>query len=224
MGGLSGRPFLCAGAPAVKHLYVVTHTQATHHVDGLVGGWYDSELTELGQRQADRVGQRLRALIPDEADIELFSSDLRRAHQTAEAISRWFEAPIRSDPDLREKSYGSAEGKPQAWLAERFAYPAREGDRMGHRDGLPGAESKREFATRIYRVVDRIAARSAEHQVVVTHGFALTFVVAAWIRLPLEAAGYIAVKTTSGGITHLCEDDQFYNRAIMQVNDTGHLP
>ena len=31
----------------MKHLYVVTHPQATHHTEGVVGGWYDSELTEL---------------------------------------------------------------------------------------------------------------------------------------------------------------------------------
>ena len=36
----------------MKEIYVVTHTQATHHVDRLVGGWFDSELTEKGRTDA----------------------------------------------------------------------------------------------------------------------------------------------------------------------------
>jgi probable phosphoglycerate mutase len=94
---------------------------------------------------------------------------------------------------------------------------------MDHRAGIPGAETKREFVTRIYRAVDRILASSCPYQVVVTHGFALTFVVAAWIKMPLEATGYVAVRATSGGITRLVEDDLFHNRIIESINETSHL-
>ena len=38
-----------------KDIYLVAHGEARHHVEGLVGGWYDSDLTELGQRQAQAV-------------------------------------------------------------------------------------------------------------------------------------------------------------------------
>ena len=34
---------------------IVSHTEATHHVDGLVGGWFDSELTMRGREHARRV-------------------------------------------------------------------------------------------------------------------------------------------------------------------------
>ncbi|MBA3414830.1 MAG: histidine phosphatase family protein [Chloroflexia bacterium] len=207
----------------MKHLYVVTHTQSKHHADGLVGGWYDSGLTDLGLSQASCVGQRLRELLPEDAPVELYASDLRRAYQTAEAIARLVGAPIQTTADLREKSYGEAEGKPQPWLAARFVHAPKLGNRMDHREGIPGAESKREFAGRIYRAMDRILASSGSYQIIVTHGFALTFVVAAWIRMPLDSAGYIAVRSTSGGITHLFEDDIFSNRGIVSVNETSHL-
>ena len=32
----------------MTRVFLVTHTEATHHVDGLVGGWFDSELTARG--------------------------------------------------------------------------------------------------------------------------------------------------------------------------------
>ena len=207
----------------MKHLYVVAHAQATHHTEGRVGGWSDSELTDLGRRQAASVARRIRQLVPEDAPMELYASDLRRAHQTAEAIARLVCVPIQTTPDLREISYGEAEGKPQAWLDERFAHPPTLGNRMDHRVGIPGGETRREFAERVSRAVDRILTSLCPHQVVVTHGFAVTFVVAAWIRMPLDAAGSIAVQSTSGGITRLAEDDVFRNRAIIAVNETAHL-
>jgi probable phosphoglycerate mutase len=208
---------------SVKHLYVVTHTQSIHHAEHLVGGWYDSELTELGVMQAARVGQRLRELLPEDAPVELYSSDLKRAYQTAEAIARYLRAPIQATADLREKSYGEAEGRPQAWLDERFVFPPKTGNRMDHDEGIAGAETRRDIAGRVYRALDRILASPCPYQIVVTHGFALTFVVAAWIKMPLDATGKIAVKSTSGGITHLVEDDVFHNRIVASLNETHHL-
>jgi probable phosphoglycerate mutase len=207
----------------MRNLYVVTHPQATHHTEGLVGGWYDSSLTELGLRHAVSIALRLRELIPADAPIELTASDLQRTAQTAEIIGQQFGVAAQMMADLREKSYGEAEGKPQAWLKERYVYPPKFGNRLDHHEGVAGAESRRELATRIYRAMDRILASSCSHQIIVTHGFALTFVVAAWILMPIDAVSHVAVKSTSGGITHLGEDDVFANRGILSLNETSHL-
>ena len=124
--------------------------------------------------------------------------------------------------DLREKSFGAAGGKPQQWLEDRFVPPPAVGDRMNHHEGVEGAETRGEACVRVYRAVETIIARPCEHQVVVNHGMALTFVVSAWIRMPLEAAGYVAFRSTSGGITVLHQDDLFRNRAVVSLNDTSH--
>jgi probable phosphoglycerate mutase len=71
-----------------KDIYVVAHTQSEHHVQKLVGGWYDSELTEFGRLQADAVAERLASILGREPEVEIFSSDLRRAAQTAEPVGR----------------------------------------------------------------------------------------------------------------------------------------
>jgi probable phosphoglycerate mutase len=211
------------GNPLLKHLYVVTHSQATHHIERVVGGWYDSELTDLGLEQASCIALRIREMIPEDAPVEIYASDLKRTQQTADAIARRMHTPIQTVADLREKSYGEAEGKSQFWLDERFIYPPATGNRMDHHEGIPGSESRRDIAQRIYRAIDLILVSPCSHQIIVTHGFALTFVVAAWIKMPLDAAGHIAVKSTSGGLTHLHEDDVYHNRAIVSLNDTAHL-
>lgn len=98
----------------VRTLHVVTHPEATHHVEGLVGGWHDSELTPSGGTDAVAIGDALRERIPRDAEVELFSSDLRRALQTATAIAERLGVTPVPDPRLQEKSYGVAEGRSQS--------------------------------------------------------------------------------------------------------------
>ena len=212
-------------SPPERQLLVVTHPEATHHVEGVVGGWHDSQLTPRGLEQAARVARRLRQAIPLQARPEIFASDLQRCLQTAEVIAARIEAPVHALPDLREISYGEAEGRPQAWLDERFVYPPAEGNqpRLDHAYGISGAETRRMAAERIYRAMDLILSSPAQHLVIVTHGFALTFVVAAWIGMPLEAAGLIGIPVSSGSITTLRQEPPFFNRSILRLNDTSHL-
>lgn len=206
----------------MKDIFVVTHAQSVHHVEGRVGGWYDTGLTEKGQRDADGIAGRLASMVGGRP-IEIFSSDLLRASQTADVIARRLGQPFSSIADLREISYGMAGGKPQEWLDARQV-PAPEDNRLDHRGGVEDAETRREFATRIYRAMDAIMARPAETQILVTHGFALTFVIAAWIGMPLEAAGHVSFPARSGSITHLRQDDYWRNRAVMSLGDISHLP
>lgn len=194
-----------------------------HHVSEVVGGWFDSELTERGRGQAGLIAERIRELVPDDSAVELYSSDLTRSAQTARAIAERLGVEPTLMTGLREKSCGEAEGRAQTWLEERFAPPPPAGDRMNHHEGIEGAETKHEFASRIYDAVRTILSSPCSHQVLVTHGFALTFVVAAWIHMPLESAGYVNVRSNSGGITVLEQDDFLHNRTVVSLNDTSHL-
>lgn len=207
----------------MRTLYVVAHPEAAHHVSGLVGGWHDSDLTDVGKRHAAAIAQALFAAIPPNAPVSVTTSDLRRAVQTAEPIAARLGVKTILDPRLREKSYGAAEGQPQAWLDERFVPPPAVGDRMRHEEGISGAETKMSLAQRIYAAVKDLLQYDDEHQVIVTHGFALTFVVAAFTRLPIETLGYINFRSHPGSITTLHEDDYFHNRQIVRLSDTRHL-
>jgi probable phosphoglycerate mutase len=116
----------------VRCVYVVTHPEATHHVEGVVGGWHDSQLTPAGIRAAARIAGTLRDRIPADAEVEVISSDLRRTLRTAEEAAKSFGVETIEDRRLRERSYGQAEGRAQEWLDRRFVPPPATGDRMGH--------------------------------------------------------------------------------------------
>ncbi len=199
----------------MRTVYVVTHPQATHHVDHLVGGWFDSALTPGGERAAHAIAESLHAKVPE--DVELYSSDLRRTARTAEVIGTRLGVEPVLDRRLREKSYGEAGGKPQEWLDRRFVPPPATGERLGHDERIPGAETKGAMGARVYEAMDSILESRCAHQIVVTHGGALTFVIAAWIRMPLASAGYVDFRGSPGSITVLREDDYFHNRQVVTL-------
>jgi probable phosphoglycerate mutase len=207
----------------MRTIYAVTHPEATHHVEGVVGGWHDSQLTPVGLSAAASIAQALRAQIPDGADVELFSSDLQRTRQTAEKVAELFGVKPVLDRRLREKSYGEAGGRPQEWLDQRFVPPPAAGERLEHDEGVEGAETKAALARRIYAAMDEILRSPCEHQIIVTHGGSLTFVVASWIKMPIKAVGHAYFRAPSGSITTLHEDDFYHNRQVVNLGDTRHL-
>ncbi len=223
----------------MKRLFVVTHPEATHHVDGLVGGWFDSALTERGLHAAERIAKSLQSDFGlgsvdgagdgarPSAGVRIVSSDLLRTRQTAEVIADALGVPVELERGLREKSYGVAEGRPQSWLDERFITPPSVGERMDHDEGIDGSETKLEWFTRVYAAMERLeestaaAAEDSLDLVIVTHGGSATPVIASWMRIPLTACACAAFRVGSGSITVLTEDDHFYNRSLTVL---GQLP
>jgi len=205
----------------MRKVAVVVHAEARHHVDRLVGGWYDSSLTEHGREQARQVGLALRRVFPM-LHVPIVSSDLKRARQTAEIIGEALQSAVVLDPRLRELSYGIAEGRPQSWLAERIVPVPTCGSRIDHRV-CEGAESRRDLATRVYAALDEVVASDIKDIIIVTHGFAATFVIAYWIGLPIEKADYVNFTVSPASLSLLVEDDVFMNRSVQSLNDTRHL-
>ena len=206
---------------ALKDLFVVTHTESIHHLEDKVGGWYDTALTPRGLRDAEATAERLAALIGPR-EVEIHSSDLLRASQTAAAIARRLGVPVSETADLREISYGVAGGRTQAWLDARYS-PAPDEDRLDHHCGIEGAETRRDVANRVFPRVNAIVDRPCATQIIVTHGFTLTLVIAAWLKIPIDAAGFLSFPARSGSITHLRQDDFFRNRAVVGLADASHL-
>lgn len=205
----------------MKEVFVVTHPEATHHVEDRVGGWFDSHLTEHGVTQARRIATALATSVQPGAT--LFSSDLRRTVQTATAIGEQLQLEPIWLTEIREKSYGVGDGKPDAWFRERFVPPPLAGERMDHDEGLEGAETKLQWARRVYAGMETILSDTARQKIIVTHGGSASLVIARWIGMPLDALSYASFRVDSGSITRLVEDDYFHNRAVERLNDTTHL-
>jgi len=206
----------------VNNIFIVAHPEASHHPEGIVGGWFDSDLTERGARHADDIAKALSRRLRG-TSVEIFSSDLRRARRTAEVIGNSLNTSLTIDPDLREKSFGEAEGKPQAWLMERTIPLPEFGERLRHDEGIAGAETRMDLAERAYSAMGRIQESPEENQIVVTHGGTTTLLIAAWIGMPIDASGRAHFQVSSGSITLLRKDARNFSHQLAQLNDISHL-
>lgn len=208
-----------------QDVYVVSHCQSQHHVDKRVGGWYDSELTALGRQQALRVAESLRQKILGD-DVALYSSDLLRASQTADVIGQHFAKPVQLDRRLREISAGVQEGMPQAQHLEQIVPPSHDAAAAECLDYrvCEGAESRRDIAHRISEVMAEISQQPSQTKIIVSHGFALTFIVLAWLRIPVKAQAFANLGSSAGAITHLTQGGLFpTNRSLQVLSDSSHL-
>ncbi|MFI6673350.1 histidine phosphatase family protein [Kribbella sp. NPDC050470] len=208
--------------PSVRHIYLVTHPEAQHHVDGLVGGWYDSHLTARGHLHAERIADALATRIGPQP-VEVYSSDLRRASQAAERIARRFSVEVQTDPRLRERSNGQADGRPQSWLAERRIPLPEYGDRLGHHDGPAGAETRLALVERLYPALADILRRPVATQIVVSHGSASSYLIAAWLGIPKTSTDRAFFPLTPGSITTLHRNTPHHSHQLLSLNETHHL-
>ena len=71
----------------MKTIITIQHTQSVHHINGMVGSWTDWELSDLGIQQANRIGEKLKVELAEKKFV-MYSSDLLRAKQTAEAVGK----------------------------------------------------------------------------------------------------------------------------------------
>jgi probable phosphoglycerate mutase len=139
-------------------LLLARHGETDWNRELRIQGSSDISLNELGREQA-------RALAGELADVPLdaiYSSDLSRARETAEAVAATHGLDVRLDPRLRERAFGSWEGLTRDDIAT-----LPDGSRH---DG----ESDEEVRARVLEAVQAIADAHPGRQVlVVAHGGAL---------------------------------------------------
>lgn len=83
-----------------------------------------------------------------------------------------------------------------------------------------GAESRRGIGARISEAVNDIVLNQAKDTVIVTHGFALTFVIMAWFKIPVEHLAWCQFQPRPATVTLLQEDDSSHNRNVVYLCKT----
>ncbi len=94
--------------------YVARHGETDFNKRNILQGQIDTRLNETGKSQALKL-----AAVLHKYDIDaIYTSDLNRAYETAEIISREISVPITGkSTDLREASFGQFEGKTYSEIA-----------------------------------------------------------------------------------------------------------
>ncbi len=179
--------------PVTSRVQVVLwrHGQTTWNAEGRFQGQTDVSLDSLGRAQARRTAPLLARLEPD----LLVSSDLSRAHHTAQALADVTGLTVDLDSDLRETHGGVFQGLTGAEIRQQYPldWAAWASGDPHHRP--PGGESRTDVAARMLAAVLRAAGRIVGDGLVVlaTHGGAARLAVAQLIGLPLNRVGSLGV-------------------------------
>ena len=201
----------------MRHIITVQHTQSVHHTNGMVGSWTDWDLTELGRSQADRIGKKLKMNFPGKK-VVMFSSDLKRAKQTAEEIAKYLDVQPFLRQELRERNLGKCCGKSVQWLRENLECPEKTVDDRLFSDG----ESRRDAWNRLEPFYKEIIAGNDENIIIVSHGDLLSIWNAMFLGLPVEALNTVDIHGPGGGVSHMfiCDDGK---HLVKHINDTSYL-
>jgi probable phosphoglycerate mutase len=199
-------------------IIIVRHGEAEHNVSDLTGGWTDSGLTPLGERQAAAVAERLARELKG-TDVRLLSSDLKRARQTAEAIAEALGVEAAYSTDLREFNNGVAANKRREEVQELYVEP---GDSLLDWQPYPGAETWRRFHLRVASYMDKVMEAQDKPFLIICHGGTVVQIVSWWLRLPIETLNWVNFHSYPTGITVLTET-KWGERLLERLNDTSHL-
>jgi alpha-ribazole phosphatase len=168
----------------MTRLVLVRHGETDWNVEGRYQGQSDVPLNANGLAQAEALAGQLGG----ERFEAIYTSDLARAAQTAEALAARTGAPIHPDPRLREIDQGEWEGLLLAEIEARYAeaFQRRRLDPLTAQP--PGGESVGQVRERVLEVIREISRIHPDGSVaVVSHGLAIALVKVYLAHLPLES-------------------------------------
>jgi broad specificity phosphatase PhoE len=213
-------------------LLLARHGQSDWNHSKRWQGHADRPLTDLGRKQAVDLADRL-----DDTDLDaVYSSDLRRARDTAEVVARRKGLDVWTTSDLREVDVGSWSGLTRAEAEARF--PEAYARWLQGGEGWEDGETYQQLEARVVRALGRIAAdHDGGRVLVVAHGGTIRAVHAAALGVDVHTyrriqrvepnATLSAVCVEEGRLTELCrtEDlDEFLVRDQQRRREAALRP
>jgi broad specificity phosphatase PhoE len=194
---------------ALPVVYIARHGNTAWTHTGQHTGLTDLPLTPDGERNAVRLGGRLKGMKFE----KVFTSPLQRAARTCELAG--FGAGAETDPDLVEWNYGEYDGLTSAEILQKRP------DWQLFRDGAPGGESPVQIGERADRVVQRV--RSVAGDVLLfSSGHFIRALTARWLALGLGVGGrYFLLNPAS--LSALSYEHNLRQPVIRLWNDDHHV-
>ena len=189
-------------------VYLARHGETAWSISGQHTGLTDLPLTEHGERNARRLGERLKGFI----FAKVFTSPLQRAAKTCELAG--FGTIAKIDPDLVEWNYGDYEG------LRTIEIHAKNSHWELFRDGCPNGESLDQIGARADRMISRVRAIQGD-VLIFSSGHFLRVLAARWLGLEPAGGKFLLLDTTS--LSALSYENSLSQPAIRLWNDSHHV-
>jgi broad specificity phosphatase PhoE len=150
----------------------------------------------------------------------VYSSDLRRAKDTAMEIAKFHNLSINVDPDLREMNQGNFEGLSFTEIRESHSELLAEWRKNPESVRIPGGETLKEVQERAWKSVHRIIeTHHNENVVAVSHNFTIITLLCKFKGIGLTDFFNFKIKAASKNVVSI-------NKGSFKIgvqNDTTHL-
>jgi probable phosphoglycerate mutase len=208
------------GGVKMRKIILIQHCQSEHHINNMSGGWTDTPLTDLGRKQAEFIGAKLRKDL-DADEYVLYSSDLMRAKQTAEIVGKHLNLEVIQEMGLREINTGIAAGKTKDWARENRNPGSGGGFNIDYQEFQEG-ETFRQFYSRVCNCMERICDSQKKDMIIVTHGGTLAYIIAWWMNFEPHMLAKACFSASAGSIS-LLQENNYEQNTLRVLNDTSHL-
>ena len=206
--------------PQPTRLYLIRHGQSAGNAEGRFGGHSATPLSKLGEKQAQLTGKTL----AKEGIAAIYSSDLHRAVQTADALSKLADIPVVTTSAFRERHVGVLEGLTFDESKASFPkdYYALVNRNIHHI--ITEGESYRQLLRRTTSELRAILSKHSGQRIAIfSHTGAICF-----LTLHLMGAIHRTTKQTPWIVTSNCGINRFEFRGprnvrVLAINDTRHL-
>jgi probable phosphoglycerate mutase len=200
----------------VTRILAIRHGETDWNRDTRIQGYLDIGLNATGRWQAGR----LAAALVDEDIAAVYSSDLARAHDTAQPLAAGIGLPVQLRPALRERAFGAFEGQTYQQIEQRWPADCQ---RWRQRDPDFAPEGGESLTAFYGRCVDAAATLAAAHPgqtvVLVSHGGVLDCLYRAATRISLQAPRTWTV--TNASINRLLHTEAGFG--LVGWADSSHL-
>ena len=197
-------------------IILIRHGKTAWNGEWKLQGHSNVELSPEGIAEAELLAANFPILTID----AIYSSDLKRAKSTAEILSKRFNLPVHTTPELRETNFGDWEGRTLAEM--KIADPANYENFFANPEALKinNAESFSQVQQRAMTAIKKIiAAHQNGNIIVVAHGAINRTVLCSILDIPLKKMWALSQFNTAVNIIRF-EDEIF---TVDLINGTAHL-
>ena len=199
----------------MTEIILVRHGETEWNVQQVFRGRIDIELNETGLRQAELLAEYLSGVMID----AVYSSPLRRALKTAEAIASPHKLEVKIAPGLIDFDFGKWHGLPQQEVKRRYRELYAEWVKNPHLIRMPEGESLSDVRERALTVVDEVVAKYEGTVALVSHRVVNKVLICA--LLGLDNSHFWNIKQDTGAITIFAYEN---NRFILLGHNLTPYP
>ncbi len=201
-----------------SRILIVRHAESVANTEGIYQGQtYDTDLSDLGIRQAKALAKRANEL----GIKKIISSPLKRTYQTAMEVSKMLDIPIEISNLISETNHGLWEGHTKDWIMENFAELLNNWENSPIDAVFPNGEAFTDTVARVNYFLENTMLEG--NSLIVTHDNIVRILVTLSDGGALNDIWNHNIESASLNFFEVNKVNGINKLKILKLNDTSHL-